>query len=332
MMFSNIEFEHPGFLYLLLLVPALIVWYWYKQTRTAATLQVSVTEPLEQTPRSIRQYLYHGLFVLRMLAIILLIIVMARPQSSLKQQNVSIEGIDIVMGLDISSSMLAQDLRPDRLEAAKNLALEFFRGRPNDRVGLVVFAGEAFTQCPLTTDHTVIEDMMDDIKSGMIEDGTAIGDGLATAINRLTESQAISKVIILLTDGVNNAGSLDPVSSAEIAKIYGIRIYTIGVGTYGVAPYPVQTPFGIRYQDMEVQIDEDLLQRVADMTDGRYFRATSNQQLENIYKEIDQMEKSKIDVTEFRKKTDEYLPLALMALLFIILEILMRNTVFKNIP
>jgi len=270
--------------------------------------------------------------VLRMMVVILLIVVLARPQSSLKQQNVSIAGIDIVLGLDISSSMLAQDLRPDRLEAAKELALEFFRGRPNDRVGLVVFAGEAFTQCPLTTDHTVIEDMMDDIKSGMIEDGTALGDGLATAINRLTESQAISKVIILLTDGVNNAGSLDPLSSAEIAKIYGIRIYTIGVGTYGVAPYPVQTPFGIRYQDMEVQIDEGLLQQVADMTDGKYFRATSNQQLESIYKEIDQMEKSKIDVTEFRKKTAEYLPLALMALLFIILEILMRNTVFKNIP
>lgn len=332
MMFSNIEFEHPGFLYLLLVVPVLIAWYWFRQTRMTATLQVSVTEPLEQTPRSIRQYLYHGLFVLRMMVVILLIVVLARPQSSLKQQNVSIEGIDIVLGLDISSSMLAQDLRPDRLEAAKELALEFFRGRPNDRVGLVVFAGEAFTQCPLTTDHTVIEDMMDDIKSGMIEDGTALGDGLATAINRLTESQAISKVIILLTDGVNNAGSLDPLSSAEIAKIYGIRIYTIGVGTYGVAPYPVQTPFGIRYQDMEVQIDEGLLQQVADMTDGKYFRATSNQQLESIYKEIDQMEKSKIDVTEFRKKTDEYLPLALMALLFIILEILMRNTVFKNIP
>ncbi len=331
-MFSNYEFADPGYLYLLLVIPLLAAWYLFRHGKNTSVVQLSSTEVFENTRRSARQYLYHGLIVLRLLAIALLIIAFARPQSSLKRQNVSIEGIDIVMALDISSSMLAQDLRPDRLEAAKSVAMEFFNGRPNDRIGLVVFSGEAFTQCPLTTDHTVIENMMDEIKSGIIEDGTAIGDGLATAINRLRESQAISKVIILLTDGVNNTGSLDPRSAAEIAKLYGIRVYAIGVGTYGMAPYPVQTPFGVQLQNMEVQIDEDLLKSVVNLTDGKYFRATSNKSLEEIYKEIDQLEKSKIDVTEFRRKNEEFLPLALLALLFFGLEILLRNTVFRNIP
>jgi len=250
----------------------------------------------------------------------------------LKRQNVSIEGIDIVLGLDISGSMLAQDLKPDRLEAAKMVSQDFFTGRPNDRIGLVVFAGEAFTQCPLTTDHVIIEEMLDDIKSGIIQDGTAIGDGLATAINRLKESQAISKVIILLTDGQNNAGSIAPLSAAEIAKIYGIRIYTIGVGTIGYAPYPVQTPFGIQYQNMEVKIDEDLLQKVANMTDGKYFRATDNSSLKKVYQEIDQLEKSKIDVTEFRKKHEEFLNLAIFALILLALETLSRLTLFRSTP
>jgi Ca-activated chloride channel family protein len=196
----------------------------------------------------------------------------------------------------------------------------------------VVFAGEAFTQCPLTTDHTIMENMLEDIKSGLIQDGTAIGDGLAIAINRLKESQAISKVIILLTDGVNNAGSIDPLSAAEIAKLYGIRIYAIGVGTQGYAPYPVQTPFGLQYQNMEVQIDEALLQKVAGMTDGKYFRAVSNSALEDVYKEIDQMEKSKIDVTEFRKKKEEFLPLAILALVLLALELLARLTILRSIP
>lgn len=331
-MLSNVTFANPGFLYLLLLVVLLAGWYIYRFRRHTASIQVSSTEVFENTPSSIRQYLYHGLVIMRLLALALLIVALARPQSSLKRQNVSIEGIDIVMALDISSSMLAQDLRPDRLEAAKNVALEFFLGRPDDRIGLVVFAGEAFTQCPLTTDKNVIEEMMDDIRSGIIEDGTAIGDGLATAVNRLRESQAISKVIILLTDGQNNAGSLDPVSAAEIAKIYGIRIYTIGVGTYGYAPYPVQTPFGIDYQNMEVKIDEELLGDVADMTNGKYFRADNNKKLEEIYQEIDQLEKSKIDVTEFQKKNEEFLPLALLALVLLALEVLFRNTVFRSVP
>jgi len=331
-MFSNIEFANPGYLFLLVLMPLLVAWYWFRRGKSIPTVQVSATEVFENTPRSIRHYLYHGMFLFRIIAVSLLIVAFARPQTSLKRQNVSIEGIDIVLGLDISGSMLAQDLKPDRLEAAKKVSQDFFTGRPNDRIGLVVFAGEAFTQCPLTTDHVIIEDMLDDIKSGIIQDGTAIGDGLATAINRLKESQAVSKVIILLTDGQNNAGSIAPLSAAEIAKIYGIRIYTIGVGTIGYAPYPVQTPFGTQYQNMEVKIDEDLLKKVANMTDGRYFRATDNTKLKEVYREIDQLEKSKIDVTEFRKKHEEFLNLAIFALILLALEILSRLTLFRSIP
>jgi Ca-activated chloride channel family protein len=331
-MFANLEFAYPGFLFLLALIPLLAAWHWLRLGKNTPTLQVSGTEAFESSRRTIRQYLYHGMTVLRLVALALLIVALARPQSTLKQQNVSIEGIDIVLSLDISSSMLAQDLKPDRLEAAKSVSHEFFTGRPNDRIGLVVFSGEAFTQCPLTTDHTIMENMLDDIKSGLIQDGTAIGDGLAIAINRLKESQAISKVIILLTDGVNNAGSIDPLSAAEIAKIYGIRIYTIGVGTHGYAPYPVQTPFGMQYQNMEVQIDETLLQKVAGMTDGKYFRATDNSSLEEVYKEIDLLEKSKIDVTEFRKKQEEFLPWAAFAFLLLFLEIFSRLTLFRSLP
>ena len=331
-MLNNIEFAQQYFLYLLLIIPVLIVWYWFKHNKRKADIQFSSTEVFENTKKSAKQYLYHSLFVLRILVINLLIIAFARPQTTSSRQDITIEGIDIVMALDVSGSMLAQDLKPDRLEAAKDVASDFFNGRPNDRIGLVIFSGETFTQCPLTTDHRVIKNLFKDIKSGMIEDGTAIGDGLATAVNRLKDSKAISKVIILLTDGVNNAGSLDPLSAAEIAKIYGVRIYTIGVGSMGTAPYPVQTPYGLRYQDMEVKIDEDLLKGVADMTDGKYFRATSNKKLKAIYEEIDKMEKSKIDVTEFRKKKEEFLPLAFIALGLFILEILLRNTIFRTLP
>ncbi len=331
-MLNNIEFANPEFLYLLITIPLMALWYWYKLKKNNADIQISNTSAFEKTPKSIKQYLIHILFVLRILAIALLIIVMARPQSSLSRKDVSIEGIDIVMALDVSSSMLAQDLKPDRLEAAKEVALDFIGGRPDDRVGLVIFSGETFTQSPLTTDHRIIKNLFKDIKSGMIEDGTAIGDGLATSINRLKESKAISKVIILITDGVNNQGSIDPLSAAEIAKIFGIRIYTIGVGSEGTAPYPVQTPYGIQYQNMEVKIDEDLLQEVAEMTDGKYFRATSNRKLQQIYGEIDELEKSKIDVTEFKKKNEEFLPWALLALALIALELLLRFTVFRSVP
>lgn len=331
-MFDNIEFANPGFLYLLILIPLMGLWYWYKVRTSHPTLQVSSRDEYIQKRMSFKQYLYHALFAFRILAVALLILVLARPQSSLSRKDVSIEGIDIIMALDVSSSMLAQDLRPDRLEAAKAVASDFIRGRPNDRVGLVIFSGETFTQSPLTTDHSIIENLFKDIKSGMIEDGTAIGDGLATSVSRLKESEAISKVVILITDGVNNAGSVDPISAAEIARLYGVRIYTIGVGSMGTAPYPVQTPFGIQYQNMEVKIDEQLLQQVAEATEGRYFRATSNQKLEEIYREIDQLEKSKIDVTEFKQKNEEFLPLALMAILLLLLEFLLRNTILRTIP
>lgn len=331
-MFNNIEFANPVYLYFLFIIPLMGVWYWYKHNSRKADIQFSSTEGFEKTGKSLKQYLYHSLFVFRLLAIALFIVVMARPQSSTRRQDVSIEGIDIVMALDVSGSMLAQDLKPDRLEAAKDVAQDFMKNRPNDRVGLVIFSGETFTQCPLTTDHSVIKNLFKDIKSGMIEDGTAIGDGLATAVTRLKESLAISKVIILLTDGVNNSGSLDPVSAAEIAKMFGIRIYTIGVGSMGTAPYPVQTPFGTQYQEMEVKIDEELLEQVAEMTDGKYFRATSNRELKAIYNEIDKLEKSKIDVTEFEKKHEEFLIFALIALLLLVFEIILRNTVFKTLP
>lgn len=331
-MFNNIEFANPEYLYLLIVVPLLGLWYWYRHRKDNADLQVSTTESFEATPRSIKQYLYFTLYLFRAIALGLLIIALARPQSTSSRKDVTIEGIDIVMALDVSGSMLAMDLKPDRLEAAKEVASEFIAGRANDRFGLVIFSGETFTQCPLTTDHDVVRNLFKDVKSGMIEDGTAIGDGLATSVNRLKDSKAVSKVIILLTDGVNNMGSLDPLSSAEIAKIYGIRIYTIGVGTEGTAPYPVQTPFGIQTQYVEVKIDEGLLQQVAEMTEGRYFRATSNRKLREIYEEIDKLEKSKIDVTEFRKKKEEFFPYALLAFVLITLEILLRNTIFRTSP
>jgi len=331
-MFEEITFANPGFLYLLILLPLLGVWYWYKLQHNDPGLQLSSTSGFYVTRKSWRQYMIHILFAFRIIALGLLIIALARPQSTSRSRDVSIEGIDIVMAMDVSSSMLAQDLRPDRLEAAKDVASDFIAGRPDDRIGLVIFSGESFTQSPLTSDHSMIRNLFKDIESGMIEDGTAIGDGLATSINRLKESDAISKVIILITDGVNNAGSIDPLSAAEIAKIYGIRIYTIGVGTMGVAPYPVQTPFGVQYQNMEVQIDEGILKQVAEVTGGRYFRATSNKKLKEIYEEIDQLEKSKIDVTDFSRRHEEFLPLALLALALLLMEIILRNTIFRTTP
>jgi Ca-activated chloride channel family protein len=331
-MFNNYEFANPGFLYLLIIVPILGVWYWYKHMRDQADLQVSQTRAFESGSWSMKQFFYFGLYLFRVAAIALLIIALARPQTHMRRQDVTIEGIDIVLALDVSGSMLAMDLKPDRLEAAKDVAKEFISGRENDRFGLVIFSGESFTQCPLTTDHRVVKNLFKEVKSGMIEDGTAIGDGLATAVSRLKESKAVSKVIILLTDGVNNQGSVDPLSAAEIAKVYGVRIYTIGVGTMGKAPYPMQTPFGVQTQYVDVKIDEQLLQQVAEMTDGRYFRATSNKKLREIYQEIDKLEKSKIDVAEIERTKEEYFPFALIAFILIGLEIIFRNTVFRSVP
>ena len=331
-MFNIDSWANPEYLYLLLVVPLLIVWYWFSHRHHDAEMSFSGLEGFEGEAKSVKVWSRHSLFVLRLLAISLLIIAVARPQTTSRRKNVSVEGIDIVLALDVSGSMLARDFKPDRLEASKDIARNFISKRPDDRIGLVIFSGEAFTQVPLTTDHAMIVNMFREIKSGMIEDGTAIGDGLATAVSRLQEPDAISKVVILLTDGVNNAGSVDPMSAAEIAKLYGVRVYTIGVGSKGYAPYPVQTPFGTQMQQMKVQIDEDLLKKIADETGGRYFRATGNARLREIFNDIDKLEKSKIDIQEFRKKYEMFLPFALMALGLFIFEILLRYLVFRKIP
>lgn len=328
-MLSEIVFANPDILYLLFLIPVLVIWYVWRSPKLYASLQVSDGVMFQDAPKSLRLYLRHLPFVFRLVALSAMITALARPQSSSSGTNMTVEGIDIVLALDVSGSMLARDLKPDRLEASKNVAVDFIKGRPGDRMGLVIFSGETFTQVPLTTDHSIILNMFKGIKSGMIRDGTAIGDGLATSVNRLRESKAISKVIILLTDGVNNAGSVDPLTAAEIARVFGVRVYTIGAGSYGTAPYPVQTPFGIQLRDVEVEIDESLLKQIADLTGGIYYRATSNQRLEEIYKEIDALEKSKIDVTEFSRKHEEFLPLLIIALVFLLAEFLLKQTILR---
>ncbi|MGV8826772.1 MAG: vWA domain-containing protein [Breznakibacter sp.] len=329
---SHITFLHPGYFFLLLLIPAYVAWYVWKQKGLQASLQVSSLKALSNVQPSVRGRLRHILVALRMLALSAIMVVLARPQSTNKFRNETTEGIDIVMALDISGSMLAEDFKPNRLEAAKEVAASFVAGRPNDNIGLVIFAAESFTQCPLTTDHAVLINLFRDIRTGMLEDGTAIGLGLATAVSRIKESQAKSKVIILLTDGVNNRGEIAPITAAEIAQTFGVRVYTIGVGTLGSAPYPVETVFGKQYQEVEVKIDEELLQNIAQLTGGAYFRATDNNKLKEIYQQIDQLEKTKIDVREYSKRSEEYLPFALLAALFLLAEILLRNTVFRNLP
>jgi len=262
----------------------------------------------------------------------LIIIILARPQSTNHLRNITSEGIDIMLALDISGSMLARDFKPDRIGAAKDVAIEFISGRQSDRIGLVIFSSESFTQCPLTTDQAKLINLFNDVKSGMIEDGTAIGLGLATAVSRLKDSESKSKVIILLTDGENNAGSIAPIMAAEIAKTFGIRVYTVGVGTIGMAQMPIQTPFGIQYQEFEVKIDEGLLRQISQMTGGKYFRATDNKTLHEIYHEIDSLEKSKIKINEYAKREDEYFWFAIAAAIFLGLELLLRFTVFRTIP
>lgn len=328
---TGITFAQPAFLYLLLALPAMIIFYVIKQHKAVASVRVPGLHSFGNAGATFRHWLRHILFGFRTGAVGLLIVILARPQSTDSFQDLTTEGIDIVLALDISGSMLARDFRPDRLEASKNVATEFITGRPYDRIGLVVFSGESFTQCPLTTDHAVLINLMRELKSGMIEDGTAIGEGLATAVNRIKDSEAKSKVIILLTDGVNNRGMIAPVTAAEIARTYGIRVYTIGVGTQGVAPYPVQTPFGLQYQDMQVEIDEGILQEIAKMTDGRYFRATDNEKLVQVYSEIDKMEKSRIDVRQFKVKEEKFLIPAIIAFCLLMLELVIRNVLLKNL-
>jgi Ca-activated chloride channel family protein len=328
---TGISFASPLFLWLLLLVAGMIVYYIFRQQKTSPALQMPDLKPFAKTGKSFRNYLRHILFGLRAGAVTLLIIVLARPQKTDKFQNVETEGIDIILTLDISGSMLARDFKPDRLEASKNVATEFISGRPYDRIGLVVFSGESFTQCPLTTDHAVLINLMREIQSGMIEDGTAIGNGLATAVNRIKDSESKSKVIILLTDGINNRGEIAPATAADIAKTYGIRVYTIGVGTQGTAPYPVQTPYGLQFQNMPVEIDEAILKEIAGKTGGKYFRATDNNKLTQVYAEIDKMEKSKIDVRQFTRKQEKFLIPAIIAFILLAFEVLLRHTIYKNI-
>jgi Ca-activated chloride channel family protein len=325
-------FAYPKLLFLLLLIIPLAVYYYFKHS-SVSTVQISSVKGFEGLSSSWKVWLRHVLFGLKLIALALLVIVLARPQSSNNWENISTQGIDIVIALDISGSMLAQDFKPDRLEASKEVAEEFIAGRPDDRIGLVVFSGESFTQCPLTTDHSVLINLFKDVKSGMVEDGTAIGVGLANAVTRLKDSEAISKVIILLTDGVNNRGPVDPITAAEIAKTFGIRVYTIGVGSRGKALSPVGIyPNGQYAWDyVDVEIDEETLQQIADITDGKYFRATDNNKLRQIYYEIDQLEKSKINVKEFSRKEEEYFPFAMIAFILLLAEFLIRKTVLRSI-
>ncbi len=324
------EFAHIEFFWLFALVPVLILWYVFRYWKRQPVMGYSATQFVGNTI-GFKPYLVHLLFALRILALSALIVALARPQSSSSWQDVKTEGIDIVIAMDISGSMLARDFEPDRLEASKEVASEFIQSRPNDRIGLVVYSGESFTQCPLTTDHDKLINLFEELQNGMIKDGTAIGMGLANAVNRLKESDAKSKVIILLTDGENNVGSIPPLTAAEIAATFGVKVYTIGVGTKGQAPMPVSDMFGRRrYQMMDVDIDEETLEEIADLTGGKYFRATDNESLASIYAEIDQMEKTVIEETQYEKKYEEYFPLALLALGLLLSELMLRRTILKS--
>jgi Ca-activated chloride channel family protein len=330
---GNIEFAYPAFFYGLILIPLMTGWYLWRGRKSTASMKISGFENLDDRIGSARIWLRHLLFFLRLLVVVLIITVLARPQSSNRWEQVTTEGIDIVMCMDVSGSMRAMDFKPNRLEASKNVGIEFVNARQDDRFGLVVFAGESFTQCPMTTDRAVVINFLKEIDFGVIEDGTAIGMGLATAVNRIKESRAVSKVIILLTDGVNNRGDVGPVTAAEIAANFGIRVYTIGVGTQGNAPIPVQDMFGrMVTRNMPVEIDEEVLRKIAETTGGAYFRATNNNKLREIYQQIDQMEKTRMDVKQFSKKKEEYFPFLLAALLLLLTEILLRYTFLRTIP
>ena len=328
----EVTFKNPEWLWLLLgLIPLIGGYIWY-QARWNASVQLSSTASMKGAPSSWKYYFRHLPPVFRFCSIGLVIVALARPQSSEDFTDKEVEGIDIVICTDISGSMKAMDFKPNRLESAKEVAAQFIASRPNDRIGLVIFAGESFTQCPLTTDHGVVNNLLAEISSGMLEDGTAVGLGLATSIARLKDSEAKSKVVILLTDGVNNKGEVAPKTAGEIAREFGVRTYTIGVGTQGQAPIPVQTPFGQQTQMMDVEIDEEMLTEIAEMTGGKYFRATNKSSLENIYQEIDQLEKTRISVIEFSERHDEFLPIVLLAGFFFLLEILLQHTLLRTIP
>lgn len=326
------SYANPEYFWFYLIFVPLIAWYVWKQHTMNATIQMSSLSAFAGMSKSYKYYLRHLPFALRCIALGLIIFVLARPQSTSNWSNSTTEGIDIVMAIDLSGSMQAQDLKPNRLDAAINVATEFVAGRQNDKMGLVVFAGESFTQCPLTTDQAVLINLFHAIPSIELQDGTAIGMGLSTAVARIKDSEAKSKVIILLTDGENNAGQITPETAAELAKTFGIRVYTIGVGTNGTAPFPVQTAFGLRYQQVPVKIDEDLLRKIAKDTGGEYFRATDNEALKAIYARIDELEKTKIEKKEYSKKMEEYWRYAILALLILGIEMLLRNTLLRTTP
>ena len=330
-------FAHPAYFLLLLLLVPYIVWYILRGRRSEPAMRVSSTRMYVAMPRSYKVYLRHVPFVLRMIALALLVVVLARPQSTDHWQSSEVEGIDIMLAMDVSTSMLAEDLKPNRIEAAKQVASEFINGRPNDNIGLTVFAGQSFTQSPLTVDHTVLLNLFNSVDcsmatNGILEDGTAIGLGIANAVSRLKDSKAKSKVIILLTDGSNNRGDISPLTAAEIAKTYGIRIYTIGVGTNGMAPYPYQGIGGTQYVQVPVEIDENTLQQIASIADGQYYRATSNSKLREVYEEIDKLERTKLNVKEFSRKSEEYMPFAVWAFVCLIIEVVLRLTILRRIP
>jgi Ca-activated chloride channel family protein len=328
----NVSFASPGYLYALALIPLLVVWYVRRHKEDTSDIRYSTLLPFRSVKPGIRERLRHLPFALRTLGIALLIVALARPQTTMSGQNIYAEGIDIVMLLDISTSMLAEDFQPNRVEAAKEVAEHFIDGRQNDRIGLVIFAAQSFTQCPMTLDYRVLKNLLRQVKPGMVEDGTAIGMAIAQGVNRLKDSKAKSKVMILLTDGMNNRGEIDPLTAAQIAKTFNIRIYTVGVGTVGEAPYPVQTPFGIRYQNIPVDVDEKTLAQIADMTDGRYFRATNNKALKEIYDEIDKLEKTRVEVKAYRSYTELFYPWAALGLLSILVEFLLAGTVLRKLP
>lgn len=326
------SFANPRYLFLLLLLIPVVGWYIWKLRTMRASVQLSSTDRLMKQPKSLRVWLIHVPFALRVAVITLLSLALARPQLSNRWQSESTEGIDIMMALDISGTMLGEDLRPNRLEAAKAVATDFVLARPNDQIGLVVFAGESFTQCPLTTDHAVLVNLFQSVKFGMIEDGTAIGLGLANAVNRMKDSPTKSKVVILLTDGSNNRGDIDPITAAEIAKTFDIRVYAIGVGSYSKeVRVPIHTPYGVQYGTMSSEFDESTLRNIAQMTGGEYFRATDNNSLRAIYQQIDQLEKTKIRVREYSKRTEHFMPFLMVALMCLLLEAVMRYFVLRTI-
>ncbi|MFA6150935.1 MAG: VWA domain-containing protein [Chitinophagaceae bacterium] len=328
---QHITFAQPWYFLFLLLLPIILIWEWKNKTPQQPNFRLTSLAGLGAVKPGWRVRLRPALKILRSIAFVSLVVALARPQSSNVTESVDSDGIDIVLSVDVSGSMLAEDLKPNRIEAAKQVALDFVNKRENDRIGLVIFSGESFTQCPITIDHNIVNEQLAAIESGMLQDGTAIGMGLATAVDRLRNSKAKSKIIILLTDGVNNTGLIDPSTALEIAKAYKIRVYCIGVGTRGEAPYPMQTPGGIVKQMVPVEIDEPLLKTISGQTGGKYFRATSNSSLSSVYKEIDQLEKSKVEVSSFKHFTDLFLPFAILALICFSLEMLLRYTVLRSI-